>query len=93
MATTFHRCEASRLGFAIDLVCRIHTLDGAPLDKRAVQARLDRSFGPGRNGHLWVIEQNGVTAGYLLVEIQPRNGFLWSEIGRASCRERVYVLV
>ena len=77
MATTFHYCAASRLGFATDLVCRIHTLDGASLDRRAVRARLSHAFES--NNHLWVIEQNGVTAGYLLVEIQPRQGFLWSE--------------
>ena len=77
MATAFHPCDASRIGFATDLICRIHTLDGLTLDKRAVRSMLDRAFE--RNHHLWVIEQNGVTAGYLLLEIQPRSGFLWSE--------------
>jgi len=77
MATTFHHSDASRVGFATDLVCRVHTLDGLTLDKRAVRSMLEQAFE--RNAHLWVIEQNGVTAGYLLVEFQARGGFLWSE--------------
>jgi GNAT superfamily N-acetyltransferase len=76
MATTFQPCDASRLGLATDLVCRVHTLEGTTLDRRAVFMFLERVL---RQGRLWLIEHNGTVAGYLLIELQPRNGFVWRE--------------
>lgn len=79
MATTFHRCDPTKIGLATDLVRRVHTLEGATIDRRALHATLDRFLNGERHAHLWIIEQDGSAAGYLVVQLHPRNGYVWRE--------------
>ena len=50
------------------------------------------SFDPVTYGHLNIIERSAALVDHLIVAVF-RNPNKHSKIGRASCRERVYVLV
>lgn len=79
MATTFHRTEPKNLGKATDIIRIVHALEGVALDIRAVESMLNRLSILTGGVHVWVIEHEGATAGYMLVEVHPRAGFLWRE--------------
>lgn len=78
MATTFHRIDSSGSAPAAEIIRIVHALEGISLAASSVEAILARLSRSGAV-HVWVIEHDGATAGYMLVEIHPRNGFLWRE--------------
>ena len=84
MATTFHRIEPKNLGKATDIIRIVHALEGTPVDTSAIESLLNRLSIRTGGVHLWVIEQDGSTAGYMLVEVHPRNGFIWREASIAA---------
>ena len=79
MATTFHRLESRNLAKATEIIRIVHALEGIPLDTGAIESLLNRLSIRTGGVHVWVIEHDGATAGYMLVEVHPRNGFLWRE--------------
>lgn len=79
MATTFHRLEPRNLDKATEIIRIVHALEGLPLDTGAIESLLNRLSIRTGGVHVWVIEHDGATAGYMLVELHPRNGFLWRE--------------